>query len=425
MLSHQKVVLLFGDILALIASFCAMAIIRFDVGAQGSHIWYQVQLFGALFVLWLIVFFIFDLYNLRHINPTPRTIGLIIAAMVSNALLGALLFYLAPNTGISPKTNLMILVGSAFIFITLWRRIFYFLFTTRFIRRILLIGNHPRINHLATEIQTHPHLGSIALHWDSVPSPIPKSSIDLIIADNIDPHTLLTVSNILDTETLSLGEAYETLFGKIPVELMTNEKALHIMGNHMTPAHSIAYRFLEIIIATLVLIVTSPILLITIIGRMIEDGSPIFITQARVGKNGKIFTLYKIRSMKKDAEKNGAQWANKHDTRITPFGQLLRVSHIDEIPQMYNIIRGDIALIGPRAERPEFVSQLEQEIPYYYLRHTIRPGFTGWAQIKFRYARTVEDSREKFEYDLYYLKNKNPLLDIGIMLKTIQIIFTH
>jgi lipopolysaccharide/colanic/teichoic acid biosynthesis glycosyltransferase len=134
-----------------------------------------------------------------------------------------------------------------------------------------------------------------------------------------------------------------------------------------------------------------------------------------------------MQALNKDgsAETNGAVWATAKDPRITPVGHILRTTHLDEVPQMYNIIKGDLALIGPRAERPEFVAELEQQIPYYYLRHTIKPGFTGWAQIKYRYARSIQDSREKFEYDLYYLKNKSPLLDIGIVLKTLQIIFTH
>jgi lipopolysaccharide/colanic/teichoic acid biosynthesis glycosyltransferase len=129
--------------------------------------------------------------------------------------------------------------------------------------------------------------------------------------------------------------------------------------------------------------------------------------------------------MRKDAEKDGAQWAAHNDSRVTRVGAILRKTHIDEIPQLWNIIKGDLALVGPRPERPEFVEKLKQEIPYYFLRHIVKPGFTGWAQIKYRYARTVDDSREKFEYDLYYIKNRSLLLDLGIVVKTVQIIFTH
>ena len=130
--------------------------------------------------------------------------------------------------------------------------------------------------------------------------------------------------------------------------------------------------------------------------------------------------------MKTNAEEGGAKWSSgANDARVTTVGKLLRKTHIDEIPQMINILKGDIALVGPRPERPEFVEVLEKEIPYYSFRHIIKPGFTGWAQIKYRYANTTESSREKFEYDLYYIKNRNIFIDIGIIIRTIQIIFTH
>jgi lipopolysaccharide/colanic/teichoic acid biosynthesis glycosyltransferase len=125
------------------------------------------------------------------------------------------------------------------------------------------------------------------------------------------------------------------------------------------------------------------------------------------------------------AETGTAKWAEENDPRITKVGRITRKLHLDELGQMINLLKGDIALVGPRPERPEFVEKLEKEIPYYFMRHTISPGFTGWAQIKFRYARTVMDSEEKFEYDLYYIKNRNIFLDAGIIMKTVQIIFTH
>ncbi len=422
MFSRQKAILLLGDIITLALSFCVMALVRFDVGAQGTHIWYQIQIFTLLFCLWLIVFFIFELYNLRNSNPNPRTIGLLVAAMATNVIIGIVLFYLIPGTGITPKTNLVILAGSAFVLLLIWRRLFYFLFTKRFSRRIVLVGTHPLIDELATELMAHRHLGSVIGQSDELPRDTPA---DLIIAEGIPAEKLLRFSQDTQTEAYSISQAYETMFGKIPVELMTDEKAIHLITNRRSSAQNALYRILEVIVAILILIVTSPVLLIAMLAIFIEDGTPVIYTQKRVGKHGRVFTFYKLRNMTKNAEKHGAQWAQKNDPRSTRIGKILRKLHIDEIPQMVNILKGDIAFIGPRPERPEFVSTLEQDIPYYYLRHAIKPGFTGWAQIKFRYAATVLDSREKFEYDLYYLKNKHPLLDIGIVLKTIQIIFTH
>ncbi len=415
------VILFVGDILVLIGAFYAMALLRFDVGARNPL---QIQLFILLFALWLVVFFIFDLYNIRRINPNPRNIGLLVAAMVVNTLIGVLLFYLI-SAGITPKTNLAILVTATLILMIVWRRTFYILFTKRFVRRILIIGNNPLTKHLIQEIKDHQQLGTVVAVWETIASTPLKLEVDLVIADGVDPEQLLTLSRALDTEILSLTEAYETIFAKIPIELMTEHQAVQLMTNRITPAQRYIYRVLEIMIATLIILATSPFLLIASIALWVEEGGSPFYSQPRVGKHGKIFYFYKLRSMHHNAEQHGAQWAKEKDTRITTVGRIVRTTHLDEVPQMINIIRGDLALIGPRAERPEFVKDLEQQIPYYYLRHTVKPGFTGWAQIKYRYARSVQDSKEKFEYDLYYLKHKNPLFDVGIVLKTAQIMFTH
>jgi len=183
-------------------------------------------------------------------------------------------------------------------------------------------------------------------------------------------------------------------------------------------------RFVDIILAFSIIIITSPLWLIFAVLIKLEDKGPVFYRQKRVGKDRNEFWLTKFRSMKIDAENGKAKWAEKDDPRITKIGRFLRKIHLDELPQMLNILKGDISLVGPRPERPEFVKKLEKEIPHYHLRHIIRPGFTGWAQIKFRYGRTVEDSHEKFQYDLYYIKNRSLFLDLGILLKTFQLFFS-
>lgn len=424
MFKARQTLLLVGDVGIFVASFVLMVIVRFDTYTQSQFIALQASQFAWLFALWLVVFFIFDLYAIRRINPTPRTIGLIIAAMSLNTLVGVLYFYLLPQYGISPKTNLVIIAGASLVLVVAWRRIYYHLFSKRFRRRIVLLGSGTLMEHLAAMIARNPHVGTVVAQWETLPTDIAVRA-DLVIAHNISPQTLLAFAQITGTETLTLDEAYETMFAKIPLELMTDERALSYMTSRSTTASRLIYRVLEIVGASTVLLVASPFLAIAALAIYIEDGGPILYKQLRVGKNGALFAIYKFRSMRLDAEKDGAKWAGTHDPRITKVGIILRKTHLDEVPQMYNIIRGDIALVGPRAERPEFVQTLQSAIPYYYLRHTIKPGFTGWAQIKYRYARSIDDSKEKFEYDLYYLKNKSPLLDIGIVLKTLQIIFTH
>lgn len=424
MLRDRKTALLLGDILMLAASFMVMLAIRLDHTTGQALIPSQVQLFSLLFSGWLVVFFVFDLYNLRRVNPNPRNVGLLAIAITTSSLLSVLYLYVFPNNG-TPKTNLLIVTIVSFLLLVLWRRLFYTLFSSRFQQRIAVIGEGPAVTDLLKELAHHPHLGQVISIQQTFTDPLDLPDITLAIGQNMNIKELLAIARIKRCDVLSLYEAYNELFAKTPIALMTEEKAIEVLSRRRQTGYRLIERLLEIIIASLILIIASPFLLIAAIAILIEDGGPILYRQARVGYNGTLFSIIKLRTMRTDAEAAGAQWAAKADTRVTRVGAFLRKTHLDEVPQMMNIIRGDLALIGPRPERPEFVAVLEQQIPYYFLRHSIKPGFTGWAQIKFRYARSEADSREKFEYDLYYLFNKNPLFDVGIFLKTVQIIFTH
>jgi len=182
-----------------------------------------------------------------------------------------------------------------------------------------------------------------------------------------------------------------------------------------------AKRLIDLISAILFLILFSPIILITALAIRLDSKGPIIFRQSRMGKDGRQFSLLKFRSMRYNAEENGAVWARKKDPQITRVGRLIHYLRIDEIPQMINVIRGEMNLIGPRPESPEFIVELEKQIPYYFIRHTVKPGITGWAQIRYPYGSSVEDSLNKMEYDLYYIKNMSLLLDIQIFFKTIGV----
>ncbi len=158
-----------------------------------------------------------------------------------------------------------------------------------------------------------------------------------------------------------------------------------------------------------------------ILAIRLDSRGPVFYTQTRVGKGGRLFQVVKFRTMRQDAEAaNGAQWADNNDPRVTRVGKLLRSSRLDEIPQLWCVLRGDMAFVGPRPERPEFVEWLSKEIPYYGVRHMVRPGVTGWAQIKYKYGSTVDDAREKLQYDLFYIKNASIGLDLLIVFQTVK-----
>lgn len=183
-------------------------------------------------------------------------------------------------------------------------------------------------------------------------------------------------------------------------------------------------RATDLLFALIVSIVTLPILLVgALLVRLTSHGNA-FYRQLRVGLHGRLFTIHKLRTMVDDAEAGGLQWAEKNDTRITPLGKFLRATRIDELPQLWNVLRGDMSLVGPRPERPEFVEQLEKEIPFYRARFAVRPGITGWAQVKHRYVNSVEDTKTKLEYDLFYIKNRSLWLDLVILGKTTKTVVT-
>ena len=177
---------------------------------------------------------------------------------------------------------------------------------------------------------------------------------------------------------------------------------------------------LHLLVAILLLVL--PFALPVLVVSLLAQGWPIFYRQDRVGQGGKIFTLAKLRSMQHNAEKDGAKWADRNDPRVTSFGRFLRATRIDEIPQLWNVLKGDMSLVGPRPERPEFVALLEEKIPFYRARLAAKPGLTGWAQIKLGYTNDVDDSRIKLEYDLYYIKNRSTWLDLVILLQTMRVV---
>lgn len=425
MIRTKQALIIIGDCLALGIAFGIMILLRFDSNRDAFLILAQIRIFTGLFIGWILIFYIFDLYTIRRITPTPRSVGLLGLALSVAVLISSVFFYLFPNTlGIAPKLNLLLVGLFSFGTMVLWRRYAHRFLSTAVRYRIVLIGEGQLLAAIATEITQNPHIGTITNHYSTIPQTI-DTSTHLIITETTDYATIFPILQSTHAELLSVADAYELLFGKVSIALLTDTTALHLIGEHDAHHFYAIRRFFEILIAGSVLLLTSPLLIIAGIAIYIEDRGPIVYTQRRVGRYGALFTIYKLRSMHIHAEQHGAQWATTNDPRTTLVGAFLRKTHIDELLQMINIIKGELALVGPRPERPEFVSRLEQEIPYYALRHTIRPGFTGWAQIKFHYARTDAESREKFAYDLYYIKHQSLLLDSGILLKTLQIIFTH
>lgn len=426
MTATRRIVLVIGDLIALALAFLGMLFVSFGTHLQPDIVDLHKTSFITLTIIWLVILYVYNLYDAQFIKTTLHSFRNLFLALATCLGVGFILFYLVPFP-VAPKTNLVISVGLFAILITLWRTAYSQIIAPRFKKMVVVVGATPEMERLVTELKHQKHLGyvisgvfhSVKEALDACPE------AEMIMYDKeLQGADLETVVEA-NIDVVNIRNAHEEIFHLIPVGLIDDTFVARVIEKHESPFYRLSSQAVSMIFAFIILIITLPFTLIAALCIYLEDHGPIFYTHDRVGYRGEKFKIIKLRSMHANAEKDGAMWAEQGDARITRVGRVIRKLHIDEIPQMINVLKGDIALVGPRPERPEFVEKLKNEIPYYFLRHSIKPGFTGWAQIKFRYARSVMDSQEKFEYDLYYIKNRNFVLDTGIIFKTIQIIFTH
>ena len=219
-------------------------------------------------------------------------------------------------------------------------------------------------------------------------------------------------------------EFYETYENKLPISHLSPKWFLENTGFEIyhNNFNLKAKRLLDLFFAMLIGIFAAPVIILAAIIVKLESKGPIFFIQERIGEGNRKFNIVKFRSMTTDAEKDGPQWASKNDNRVTKFGKIMRATRIDELPQLWNVLRGEMSFVGPRPEREFFIQQLEKEIPYYNLRHTVKPGLTGWAQVMYPYGASVEDAYRKLQYDLYYIKHHSIPFDVKVLLKTVTIV---
>ncbi|NTV37311.1 MAG: exopolysaccharide biosynthesis polyprenyl glycosylphosphotransferase, partial [Anaerolineaceae bacterium] len=223
-------------------------------------------------------------------------------------------------------------------------------------------------------------------------------------------------------EVITMPVVYEQLLGRVPISLLQSDWVLRSFVDeaHSSGMYDLGKRLLDIIGAVVGLILMVALLPIIGLATLLDSGWPLFFTQVRTGKNNRPYKIIKFRTMRQDAEKDGiARMATENDDRVTRVGRIMRKSHLDELPQFFNVLKGEMSLVGPRAERPELIEQLQTRIPFYRARLFVKPGLTGWAQVNFHYASTVEDTAVKLEYDLYYIKHRNLLLDFTILTRTV------
>jgi len=236
--------------------------------------------------------------------------------------------------------------------------------------------------------------------------------IDSLFQCRLNGVSIIDIPDFIERET-----------GQVAVNMLYPSWMLFSSGfDYSNPIRTLMGRVIDIFLSLCILAITWPIMLITALIIYLEDGGPVFFSQRRVGYRGKEFKILKFRSMRVDAEKNGAMWATKNDSRTTKIGNIIRKYRIDELPQLANVIVGEMCFVGPRPERPEFVSQLVKNIPYYNERHNVKPGLTGWAQLRYSYGASEEDALEKLKFDLYYIKNRSILLDVLIFFQTVEVV---
>ncbi|MBU3918305.1 sugar transferase [Patescibacteria group bacterium] len=432
-LIFRKIILFCGDLIILYLCLIITLILRYGQSFSETNLANHLLPFSVLYLMWLFIFFVFDLYELDLLKKGISFTVRMILAMFTCLIAGIIFFYTISN--ITPKTNLLILISILGIFLFLWRKIFLQLFSSFFKNRVVIIELTKESENLALAIKDNPHLGYELIEVipvntiSNLSEKIKNSNINTIIvavkelSSNKELKEQLYNCLVHNVNILDITRAYEIIFQKIPVDHLDYLWFLENLKEGKRGIEDKMKRTADIVLACLILILTSPFWLLIALMIKINTRGPTFCQQKRIGKDGIGFWLVKFRSMKSCEEKNGAVWAEKNDPRITRIGKFLRTAHLDELPQMLNIIKGDISLVGPRPERPEFMQELKKQIPHYHLRHLIKPGFTGWAQIKFRYGRTISDSFEKFQYDLYYIKNRSLFLDLSILLKTFQLFF--
>ncbi len=261
---------------------------------------------------------------------------------------------------------------------------------------------------------------------DDIPAIVREHQIGRVVVSLADARGKLPMDRLLDMKLNGvvfdhLASVYEEYTGKIALENLRPSWLIFSEGFRKSRLVTATKRLADVIAATIGLVLAAPIMALVALAVRLSSTGPALYHQERVGQHGRTFTVHKFRSMRTDAEAGtGAVWATRNDTRVTPVGAFLRKTRLDELPQLWNVLRGEMSLVGPRPERPEFVRMLTEQIPFYGQRHSVKPGVTGWAQVCYTYGATVEDAMEKLQYDLFYIKNLSLGLDLFVLFKTVQ-----
>jgi exopolysaccharide biosynthesis polyprenyl glycosylphosphotransferase len=440
---QESLVLLVGDIFIFAASLWLTLFIRYGQTPDLPLLKDHMIAFAPILIIWFVVFFIAGLYDRHTMILRSRLPGRVLKAQAINGIVAVAFFYFASYLKIAPKTVLFVYVLISSLGAILWRVYGYPLLGSRSKQNALLIGEVEELRELEAEVNHndfYPMRFVSAIDFDDINSlDLDKDLIEKIYSDNVTviavdtnnekispllPHLYnLTFSNI---RFINLHKLYEEIFKRVPLSLVKYSWFLENISSRNKPAFDAVKRFMDLFISIVVGLVSLPIYPFVILAIKIDDGGPIFSIQERVGQNNRIIKLYKFRTM--DRANDGGKWNQNNENKITRIGALLRKTRIDELPQLWNVFRGEISLIGPRPEFPEPVKLYEKQVPYYRVRHLVKPGLSGWAQIHHEndphHQVDITETKNKLSYDLYYINNRSYLLDMEIALKTIRILLS-
>ncbi|HXW08862.1 MAG TPA: TIGR03013 family XrtA/PEP-CTERM system glycosyltransferase [Vicinamibacterales bacterium] len=389
-----------------------------------------------------------DLYDLTVVRTSREVVIRLLQAIGTALILIALLYVALPGLAVADGAFL----PAAAIFLTgvlVWRLAFNRLARLQpFGERVLIVGTDPTAQTVARLIlaqQDFPYevvgfigddpkkVGTRLVNPGIVGTPddierlVTTRGIDRIFVGLADRRGRLPVRELLQAKLQGVrvedvGTVYERLSGRLLVEDLRPSWLIFSDGFRVSRLTRQAKRAFDLLLALTALVLSLPLMVITALAVRLESGVPVLYRQDRVGENGRVFTLYKFRSMRPDAEQGTPVWASAGDDRVTRIGRFIRRTRLDELPQLWNVLRGDMSFVGPRPERPYFVGQLAAQFPFYDQRHAVKPGITGWAQVKYRYGASLEDALEKLRYDLYYVKHMSLPFDLTILFDTVKVV---
>ena len=409
----------------------------------------------ALLAIYIIIFgTIFELYDLQKASKLDSTFRNIVITTSTVVLFYLLTPFLSPYLP-EERIQIVYVYFAIIISILLWRLFYINLIESpRFYKRVLLVGEISNIDGLVRALNTSDpnykivgFINSEATGTDSVKfkglkefqstdflNVIEKERISEVLVASFNSEAIISevyhnLMMLLERgfKIREYTQVYEELLHRVPIQFVGKDfyKYFPFSRSNENKLYIFFQRTFDVFFAVIGLAVGALILPFIILGNMFGNKGPLFYTQERIGRNGKPFQIIKLRTMIVNAEEDGVKWAKKNDKRITKFGMFLRRSRLDEVPQFYNVLKGDMSVIGPRPERPFFVNELARIIPFYETRHIIKPGLTGWAQVKTRYGSSIDDSLIKLQYDLYYIKHRSVFLDFNIAIKTLSTILYY